>query len=151
MSTIGSALPSFTPSYRPVNSTLAQVAQDHPEGSSRETARVVADVAIGAGMLGLTGLTILSSGAPGGFAQTNVPAIAYANMGLGLVYTLDQGMEVSKESRGQVGSGYGLAAGITMLIGGIGQAMGAGPGFTVAASTVAAAFMVGKGIARLKA
>ncbi|MBI2266001.1 MAG: hypothetical protein HYU64_12635 [Armatimonadetes bacterium] len=124
-----------------------------PQKPKGNAAKVAADVAMGAGMIGLTALTISQSGASGALPKTGAPAIAFANLGLGLVYLIDQSIDLSKanyDSAKETTAWLGIGAGASLAVSGLTAAAGASPGWTIAFSTIAAALLAGKGLAHLK-
>ncbi|MBI2266957.1 MAG: hypothetical protein HYU64_17625 [Armatimonadetes bacterium] len=152
MNSIASGLPSLASAFRNTGSSLARVAKPESGNDGKETAKVVADIAVGAGVLGLTGLTILNSGAPGGTPQTNIPAMAFAGIGAGIIYFIDQSIEGSKayKNADSTSAAFGQFAAAAIGLSGVTQALGWPPGLTVALATFAAAFMAGKALAHVR-
>ncbi|MBI2267513.1 MAG: hypothetical protein HYU64_20485 [Armatimonadetes bacterium] len=162
--TIISPFPTLSTSHLPLNGGSLKQKTDKPgKQEPREILKTAADVGIGAGMIGLTGLTVLNSGAALEVPKTGAPAIAFANMGAGIFYVVDQLMQVASvptnsgryhdapEDLGKFAGGLlGLGAGISLAASGFSQAVGWPGGFVVALSTISAALMASKAIAQMK-
>ncbi|MBI2267512.1 MAG: hypothetical protein HYU64_20480 [Armatimonadetes bacterium] len=131
-----------------------ETAQPVPASSESKNnlARTAVDLGVSAGLVGLTALTIAKSGASAGFSTASSSALAFANIGLGIVYTVDQIIEASKSNSDAraASSAMGIAAGLCLTAGGVISALGGAPGIMVGFSTVAAALMAGKLMAPLR-